>query len=67
MLSPQARRLAGELADAIEQADTPRVVALVDGCDLSRVERLEVCTELDRPTDLVIRFDRWDRAYTVAA
>ncbi len=67
MLSPQARRLATELADAIETGDTPRVVALVDGCDLSRVERLEVCSELDRPTDLVIRFDRWDRAYTVAA
>lgn len=67
MLTPAARRLAGELADAIDQGNTARVVTLVDGCDLSRVERLQVCSQLDRPTEVVIRWDRWDRAYTVAA
>ncbi len=67
MLTPAAYRLAGELSDAIEAGDPARVVALVDGCGLSREQRQGVCRELDRPTDLVIRFDRWDRAYTVAA
>ncbi len=71
MLTADARRLAGELADAIEAGNTRRVVALVDGCGLGFVQRLEVCRELKRDgisrSAVRLVFDGFDRAHVRAA
>lgn len=69
MLSPAARRLAGELAEAIDDGDTRRARDLVAAYGLPREQRLGVCRELDRPEAgaVALRFDRFDRARIEAA
>ena len=71
-LSSKARHAADEIEQAIAEANTRRVVELVDEWGLSAGDRIGVAEELDRRVripvaeDVVLSFDRWDRARTVS-
>jgi hypothetical protein len=56
-LSPRSRRLARELEQAIQEARTRDVLALVNSYGLPRDQRLGICRELDQRAKIAAAAD----------